>query len=138
MTIRLSTLARDALGTSLKTLVDAGSGPGKIEIRSGTQPATPNTAATGTLLATVPMDDPSFTGPVTGVLTAAGLPNQDPAADADGEAGWYRMLDSDDNALIDGSCSGASGGGDMLIDNPSLLAGQVFTINSLTITVPVG
>lgn len=137
MAVRLSTSARDAIGTAIKTLVDAGAGAGKIEIRTGTQPATPNTAATGTLLATVVMDDPSFTGPTTGVITAAGFPNTDPA-DADGVAGWFRIMDSNGLAVIDGSATGSAGGGDMLIDNPSLLAGQVFSINSLTVTVPVG
>lgn len=137
MAIRLSTAARDSIGTAIKTLVDAGSGPGRIEIRTGAQPATPNTAPSGTLIATVLMDDPSFTGPVTGVLTAAGLPNSD-AADADGTAGWFRLLDSDGNAVMDGSASMAAGGGDMIIDNTSFVAGQVFSINSLTITMPVG
>ena len=137
MALRFATITRDGMIAAIKTLVDAGSGPGKVEIRTGTQPATPNTAATGSLLATVLMDDPSFTGPVTGVITAAGFPNTDPA-DADGTAGWFRMLDSDGNAIIDGSCSGSGGGGNMLIDNPNLLTGQVFSINSLTITMPVG
>lgn len=137
MAVRLSTSARNAIATAIVTLVDAGAGPGKIEIRTGAQPATPNTAATGTLLATVLMDDPSFTGPVTGVITAAGFPNSDPA-DADGAAGWFRILDSNNAAVIDGSCSGSGGGGDMVIDNPSLLTGQVFSINSLTVTMPVG
>lgn len=137
MAVRLSTALRNAFATDVKTLADAGAGPAFIEIRTGTQPATPDTAPTGTLLASVIMDDPSFTGPVTGVITAAGLPNSDPA-DADGTAGWFRIRDSNTNPIIDGSATMTGGGGDMIIDNTSFVAGQVFSINSLTVTMPVG
>lgn len=51
MATRISTSARNAAADAVVDLLDAGSGAGYIEIRTGSQPATPNTAATGTTVA---------------------------------------------------------------------------------------
>lgn len=53
MTTRLPSAVVQALGDAVVDRLDAGTGPGYVEIRSGSQPATANIAATGTLLATV-------------------------------------------------------------------------------------
>ena len=63
MALSLATAARNAMCDALVDLLDAGAAAAKIEIRSGTRPANPNTAATGTLLATVTLIDPAFGGP---------------------------------------------------------------------------
>ncbi len=57
--LRHSTAARNAAASAVVGLLDAGPAAGRIEIRSGTMPATPQTAATGTLLATVTLADPA-------------------------------------------------------------------------------
>src|SRR5690242_3134582 len=98
-TLRLNTSARNAAVKGVADLIDAGSGPGTIKIYSGSQPASPATAPTGTLLATVVLGDPAFAAPANGVVAGA-----DPAAvtaSTSGSAGWCRVADSDGNAVMD-------------------------------------
>ena len=136
MAISLSDSARTAMATGLRDTIDGGSGAGYVEIRTGSKPATVATSATGTLLATVTLADPSGTVS-TGVLTLSGLPKTDTAADNTGTAGWFRVCDSTGAGVLDGTCSGSGGGGDMVIDNPALVTGQTFSIVATsTCTMP--
>lgn len=136
MGISLSDAARTAMATGLRDTIDAGGGPGYVEIRTGTKPATVATGATGTLLATVTLADPSGTVSA-GVLTLSGLPKTDTAADASGTAGWFRVYDSTGAAVVDGTVTGTGGGGDMEVDNPALVTGQTFSIVATsTFTMP--
>lgn len=136
MAITLSDSARTAMATGLRDTIDAGTGPGYVEIRTGAKPASVATAATGTLLATVALADPSGTV-ATGVLTLSGLPKSDTAADNTGTAGWFRVYDSTGAGVLDGTCGAAGSGADMIIDNPSLVAGQTFSIVATsTFTMP--
>lgn len=136
MAVRLSTAARNAATDAISGLVDAGSGPGTIKIYSGSQPATPNTAASGTLLATVTLSDPAFGASSAGTATGA-----DPApvtAAATGTAGWWRMADSDGNPVMDGSVTASGGGGDMQLSTVSLTSGGSVDITALSHTTPTG
>lgn len=136
MSLTLSTTARNAMCDALVDLLDAGTGAGTIQIRSGTRPANPNTAATGTLLATVTLIDPAFGGSATGVATLA-----DPAAvtaAASGTATWFRALDSNSNAVMDGRVTATGGGGDLELATTSLTSGLSVDITGGTVTMPVG
>jgi hypothetical protein len=135
MAIGLATSARNAMCDALVDLFDAGSGAGKIEIRSGSRPATPNTAATGTLLATVTLIDPAFGAASSGAATLA-----DPASvtgAAAGTATWFRGLDSTDAAVIDGDVTATGGGGDLTLSTTTISVGLTVDITGGTITVPV-
>src|SRR5687768_13225294 len=102
MAFRLATTARNAAADGIVDLLDAGAGAATIEIRTGSQPATPNTAATGTLLVTFTMADPAFGAASTGVATAASLPRTGTGVAA-GTAGWARAYDSNAAAVFDGA-----------------------------------
>lgn len=137
MATRIATSARNAAAGAVVALLDAGSGPGVIEIRTGSQPANPDTAATGTLLATLTLADPAFGAPSGGTATA-GTITSDTSADATGAAGWFRGLDSTGAAVIDGSVTAEGGGGDLELDTVDVIAGGAVTVTSWTITMPVG
>jgi hypothetical protein len=132
MTIRIATSVRNAIVDAVKALIDGGSGPGKIRIYTGAQPATPATTASGTLLAEVALNDPSFATSSTG--SAAG--DVDPAVTttgvADGTAGWFRVLDSDNVALVDGAVTS----GEMTLTTSTISTGAAVTVTSLTLTQP--
>lgn len=134
MATRISTAARNAGVGAVVGLLNAGSGPGYIQIRVGTQPATGQDAATGAVLATVVLADPSFGSPVAGVATA------DPIAvvsgTGTGTAGWFRAFDSDDNPVIDGAITVSGGGGDMQLNTTSISIGVDFAVTSWTVTMP--
>lgn len=101
MGTRVSTPVRNAYVDAVKTLLDAGAAAAKGKFYSGAQPAGPGTAATGTLLATVTLSDPSFPAAASGSATT------DPAsvnASASGTAGYLRLEDSDGNGHVDLPC----------------------------------
>lgn len=135
MALSLATAARNAMCDALVDLLDAGAAAAKIEIRSGTRPANPNTAATGTLLATVTLIDPAFGSAASGVATLS-----DPAAVtavATGTATWFRAMDSNNNAVMDGDVTATGGGGDLTLATTSITSGLSVDITGGTVTVPV-
>lgn len=133
MATTISTAARNAAADGVVDLLDGGAAAGYIEIRDGVQPATPNDAATGTLLATLPLSDPAFGPAATGTATANAI-TDDSSADASGTATWFRAYDSNGVAVIDGSAGTAAT--DLILDDAAIVAGGVVAINSWTITMP--
>ena len=109
--------------TAVVTAIDAGSGPGKLEIGS---------AGMASILATITLGDPSAT--VSGaVLTFSGMPRSDTAADNTGTAAAARIRTSADVDVVTGLTVGTSGT-DIVLDSVSITAGQTVTINSATLT----
>lgn len=136
MATRISTDARNAAADAVVDLLDAGSDEGYIEIRTGTQPSNVGDSASGTVLATIPLDDPAFGNASNGVATANSIAQVQ--ASGDGTAGWFRAYDSDDNAILDGSVSVTGGGGDMQLNTTALTTGVNVQITSWTVTMPAG
>lgn len=137
MVTRIPNNVRSAMADAAVDLIDAGPGAGTVQIRTGAQPATAGTAASGTLLGTLTLSDPAFGAAVLGVATA-GAVTGDSSADATGTAGWYRVLDSTGATVMDGSISEAGGGGDMILDKVAIVAGGTIAITSWTVTQPAG
>ncbi len=133
MTTILSNAARSAMCDALVDLADAGSGPGTVQIRTGSQPAGPGTAASGTLLGTLTLSDPAFGAASNGVATASAVTG-DSSADATGTAGWFRVLDSNAVAVWDGAVG--TSGSDMNLSSVSIVAGGTINITSWTVTMP--
>ena len=137
MTTRISTAARNAAADGVVDLLDAGAGAGYIEIRTGAQPAAVGDAATGTLLATLPLSDPAFGAAANGTATAGAI-TSDANADNSGNAGWFRAYDSEGTAVIDGSVTATGGGGDMQLTSVAITAGETVQVTSWTVTMPAG
>lgn len=135
MPLRLSDSARNAKVAACVGLLDAGAGPGTMKIYTGAQPATPATAASGTLLATVTLTDPAFGAPAAGVASLG-----DPAsvlAVATGTAGWARFADSDGKAVFDGHVTPTGGGGVVTLSSTSLVSGNPVDITGGTYAQPM-
>jgi hypothetical protein len=118
-------------------LLDAGSGAATIEIRSGSQPATANTTATGTLLATFTLADPAFGAASSGVATMASTPRTTTGVAA-GDAGWFRAKDSSGTAVYDGSVTATGGGGQIELATVTISVGLTVELTSATVTMPAG
>lgn len=128
MAIGIVTALRTTRSTAILTALDAGAGAGKIRIYSGTRPATGGTATT--LLAELPLSDPA--GTVTnGVLTLSAI-TDDSSADATGTATWFRALDSDNTAVLDGDVG--TSGSDLNLVTTSIVATQPVEITSFVLT----
>lgn len=132
----LSVAARNAAGKAITDLIDAGGAAGTLQIRSGTRPASPATAATGTLLATVTLIRPAF-----GSWSAGSAAVADPAAVlavATGTATWCRVLDSAATPVLDGDVTTTGSGGDLQLSSTSLATGQSLDITGGSLTMPQG
>lgn len=128
-----TTTANKAL-TQYKDDLDAGSGPGTAKIYSGTMPATPETAATGTLLAELVLAKPC--GVVADKKLTFSAITQDLEANNTGVASHVRLADSDGNVIIDGDVSGTGGTGVLKLNTTIVTAlGPVF-INSFELSIP--
>lgn len=127
-----TTTANKAL-TQYKDDLDAGSGPGTAKIYSGTMPATPETAATGTLLAELVLAKPC--GVVADKKLTFSAITQDLEANNTGYAGYVRLADSDGNVIIDGDVTAIGGTGVLKLNMTLITAmGPVF-INSFELSI---
>lgn len=136
---RISNAAAKAMADTFDDQVQIGSTASVIDIRTGAQPADPDTAATGTLLATLTMTDPNPFGSATdgapgGLLTAASI-TQDSSADATGTAGYFRIRATGTGAddVADGECG--TSGSDLNFNTLSITSGSAVSITSLTVTM---
>jgi hypothetical protein len=148
MSVRLSDNARNKLldgGASggIKNTFNLGF----IAIMSGSQPASANTGASGTLLGTVTVNGDGTTGvgfdaAVAGVISKAAAQTWKFTGLAEGIAGWFRLYAPGDTISATDSTKprvdGAIGtsGADLNLSNVSIAIGQVNTVDAFTITMP--
>lgn len=134
MSLTLSNASRSAMCDALVDLADGGAGAGKVRIYDGSRPAGPGTAVSGqTLLAELTFSDPAFGAASNGVATASSITG-DSSADATGTASWFRVLDSNNVAIWDGSVG--TSGADLNLSSTSIVSGGAVNITSWTVTVP--
>ena len=136
MATRIPADVRNAACNAVVDLLDAGVGAGYVEIRSGTQPATAGTAASGTLLATVTLAATAFGAASSGVATAAAIATVTGAAT--GTAGWFRAYDGGGTTVIDGAAGVSGSGAEMILSSTAITTGGDVTIDSWTVTMPSG
>jgi hypothetical protein len=127
----VDTAATNAAAAAYATAIGASS---IIRFYTGAKPSTPETAASGTLLATVA---------ITGSWTAAsdgsgGLTAANPAAvtvGTSGLAGYFRLLTSGATAILDGTVG--TSGTDIILDNANLVASGLLDLGVPVLTIPV-
>ncbi len=123
---------------ALVDAIDGGAGAGTCAIRTGSPPATPATADSGTLLGTLTFSDPAFgaaTSADPSVATASSI-TSDTSADASGDAGHFRVKDSNGVVIFQGTAGEAGDTPDMTFDEKSIVAGGVIAISSMTVSIP--
>lgn len=134
MTFRVAVAGRNAGLDAALDRANAGSGPGTIKIYTGSQPATADTAESGTLLVTFTLADPAFSGASGGVKDLDADPDLSANAAATGTAGWARCEDSDGNNVFDGSVG--TSGTDFIITSTSIVSGQEYKLTLGSVTDP--
>lgn len=124
MAVTYSNAAKEDRLEAVIALIDAGAGPGFIEI---------GTAGMASVLATITLADPCGTASA-GTLTFDFDPDvSDTSADNTGTAAAARVKDSDGTVVISGLTVGTSGT-DIILDSVSITAGQTVTLTTGTIT----
>lgn len=137
MSIRIPVASRNAGVNAICDRADAGTGPGKLRIFTGNRPATPDDAASGTLLAEAILADPAFGAAANGSKTLAD-PGPVTGQNA-GQAGYFRVVDSDSNVVLEGTCGGTGSGADLILSNTNIAAGQTVDVQAGgTIILPTG
>jgi hypothetical protein len=136
MAIIISQAIALSLVDAIHARIDAGAGPGQLEIYSGTRPANPEAAVPGAsvLLVDFTLEDPAFAAAtMVGTVATANAAQPDPVnGAANGTATWFRILDSDNVAIMDGSVTDQTGNGDLKLATTTITAGVPVTIVSLT------
>lgn len=151
MALKFSTGLVDAvaLDKSFKEAVEGASAAGfYIDIYTGTRPATPDAAATGTKLARFTAASAAkmhLAGTVTaGVIAKDATEVWGGTGLANGTAGYYRLVTSSDDGTttsttavrVDGVI--ATSGGDMNMSSTTIAIGAPLLINTATFTIPGG
>ena len=132
-TLRTKTTTANKALTQYKDDLDAGSGPGTAKIYSGTIPASPETPATGTLLAELVLSKPC--GVVADKKLTFSAITQDLEANNTGVASHVRLADSDGNVVIDGDVTSTAGTGVLKLNTTNItVMGPVF-INSFELSI---
>ena len=131
MTLGILVSIRNAMLDLIRVAIDAGTGPGKIKIYSGTRPVTGGALSGNTLLGTILCSDPCAPASAAGELTFSAF-TDDEDADAGGTATWARITDSDDNFVTDASVG--TSGADINLNSTNITAGGIIRITSGTLT----
>jgi hypothetical protein len=135
--------------SSMKEQLEGASGDGfLIDIYSGTRPATPDLAATGTKLVTISLGSAGTaihlgTTAASGVVAKASAETWGGNGLATGTAGYFRIrtgadtgaTDSTSAVRIDGTV--ATSGGDMNLTGTSVAVGAPFIISAASISLPL-
>lgn len=109
---------------------------GYLRIYTGSRPATPETAASGTLLAELTLSATAFGAASSGTITANAI-TRDSSANAGGTAGWFRIFESDGTtAWADGEVGATGSGKELELVTTTITAGQPVEISSLTVSWP--
>lgn len=135
LNFKISTAARTAACDAIVDLVDGGAAAGTLAIRTGAPPTNPADADSGTLLGTLTFSDPAFGAASSGVATASAI-TSDTNADASGDAGHFRVKDSNGVVIFQGTAGEAADTCDMTFDEKSIVATGTIACSSFTVTVP--
>ncbi len=136
--------------------VEAALETGFLIIYSGSQPASANDAATGSLLATIAVDDGATGLTFDPIVTAGTLPKAagetwSGTAVLTGTAGWFRFNELETNKAGTETAAGTGGvsnvcmdgsiavtGGDINMSNVSVVSGALQTVTVFNIVQPAG
>ena len=107
---------------------------GHIKFYTGTRPASPDNAPTGTFLAQKQLVNPAFQDASGGSSTANAIGSF--ATWATGTVTWFRIVDRDDNAIMDGTCGITGSGADIEFNTVDWTFPGTVEITSLRIYHP--
>lgn len=131
--MKISNLARSAACDAVVDLIDAGTPPGTLEIRTGSAPTNTTDADSGTLLATLTFSTTAFGSASSGVATAATI-TSDTNIDNSGTAAHFRVKNAAGTVIFQGTVG--TSGADINFDSVTFVAGGTAAISSLTATMP--
>jgi hypothetical protein len=143
MAVQFSVTLRNAMLDAIETTIST---TPKLQIYSGSAPATCATAASGTKLAEFTLDSDwasaASSGTKTMIKSASALSTSNyytttAVAGAPTNAGYYRIVDSAGTTCHEqGTVTATGGGGDLTLDNISIASGQEVRVTGFVKTAP--
>jgi len=130
----MSTKLNTVLRARLLERYNTDFGGGELRVYTLTQPVDPNDVPTGVLLGTSTLPATPFTSAVDGVINKNGSWLGEIIAT--GAAGWFRMYSSDFLSWVDGDVTAVGGGGVIEMTDLNFVSGNVFVVDTVTITQP--
>jgi len=130
MALQFSTTVRNARLDAIETTTGA---TALLYLRSGTVPADCATADAGTLLCTITLPSDWMAVAASGAKAKSGTWSGTVATG--GTAAHFRIKDPTGTTThIQGTVTLTAGGGDMILDNTTLVATQTVTVNTFQLT----
>lgn len=130
MTIQMSAAVRNAMMNAYEATIGASA---KLRIYTGAKPAALTDAATGTLLIEMTLPADWMSAAAGGTIAKAGTWSGDGIAE--GEAGYYRILNSAGTTAHEQGTVGMSGPDvDMIINNTDVAINQNVTVTTFSKT----
>ena len=130
MTVRLNDAMRNSGTDALAGVLTSG-GTLHLYVYTGSQPASANSAASGTLLLDYDLTAETFTAASGGSSSLSTLPVS-ATATATGTAGWARLTDG--TVRMDGSVG--TSGTDFLLATVAVTSGNMVNLTGLTLSLP--
>lgn len=128
MAVTHSNALKEAIGNLVADAHDVGStdAGGDVHLRDST-----------TSIAILTLSATAFgaANGTTGVVTAASMPKTTTAV-AGGDVDNFQTRDKDNTVLLSGTVTATGMGGDMEMDNPTVVNGQTVNLTSMTYTPP--
>ena len=129
----LNTQLNDSAANAACAALVAKVNGGSIKFYTGAQPANGNTAVSGTLLATLPLNNPAFTGSPAGGSIALNCTGVQAAAVATGTAGYAVFCDSSGNTQW--MVSVGTTGCNLNMGTTSISSGATVQVTSYTFSI---
>lgn len=126
--MKQNTSLRTTLADAFADLFDGGT----LKIYSGSQPASANDAASGTLLATINLPTPAFGAAAAGVVAKSGTWSATAVGTA--TAGWARLSNAAGTKSID--ITVGTGSEELVLDDAAIVTGGVVVASTFTYTQP--
>lgn len=133
--MKLSTGGRNGATDTLLALLNVGGLSGSLKVYTGAAPTHCSDAASGTLLATLPLSVTSFGASSGGTATANAI-TSDTSIDSSGTAGYFRFLSSAGTVILQGSVG--TSGAELNFDSINFVAGGTCACSAFTVTCPEG
>lgn len=137
---KISNSAAKRMADAFDDEVNVGANAAAVRILTTPRPADPDTAETGTLLASLPMSATAFgaatDGAPGGLLTANAI-TDDSSADNTGTAAYFRIRNDDTGTpddVADGECGTSAS--DLNFNTLSITSGSTVSITAFTVTMP--
>lgn len=131
MSVQLSVAVRNARLDAIESTIGVSA---KLQIWSGSMPASCATASSGTKLLDDALASDWAANAASGSKSFNGTPISGTGITG-GTAGYFRIMDSTNTTChMQGTVTATGGGGDMTIDNAVIAASQAVNVTSFTLT----